>query len=53
MQYGRVLKGYLAHKKLLPLGPYSRTMPKALRWSEGGVLFLMIEVPLYGMSGLV
>ena len=29
------------------LGPYSRTMPRALRWSWVGVLFLMSEVPLY------
>jgi len=29
-----------------PLGPYSRTMPRALWWSEGGGLFLMSEVPL-------
>ena len=29
-----------------PLGPYSRTMRRALWWSEGGVLFLMSEVPL-------
>ena len=26
-----------------PLGPYSRTMPRALRWSWGGGLFLMSE----------
>ena len=24
--------GYLAHKKQRPLGPYSRTMPRALWW---------------------
>ena len=29
-----------------PLGPYSRTMPRALWWSLGGGLFLMSEVPL-------
>ena len=29
-----------------PLGPYSRTMPRALRWSWGRGLFLMSEVPL-------
>ena len=32
------------------IGPYSRTMPKALRWyygGPGGGLFLMSEVPLY------
>ena len=28
-----------------PLGPYSMTMPRALWWSWGGVLFLMSEVP--------
>ena len=30
-----------------PLGPYSRTMPRALRWSWGGGQFLMSEAPLY------
>jgi hypothetical protein len=30
-----------------PLGPYSRTMPRALWWSQGGGLFHMSEVPLY------
>ena len=30
-----------------PLGPYGRTLLRALRWSCGGVLFLMNEVPLY------
>ena len=29
-----------------PLGPYSRTMPRALRWSYRGVPFLVSEVPL-------
>ena len=29
-----------------PLGPYSRTVPRALRWSQGGGQFLMSEVPL-------
>ena len=29
-----------------PLGPYSRTMPRALRWSYGGGQFLLSEVPL-------
>ena len=28
------------------LGPYSRTVPRALWQSQGGVLFLMSEVPL-------
>jgi len=30
-----------------PLGPDSRTMPKALWQPCGGVLFLVSEVPLY------
>ena len=29
------------------LGPYSRTMPRALWWSYGGGLFLMSKAPLY------
>jgi len=29
------------------LVPYSRTIPRVLWWSQGGVLFLMSEVPLY------
>ena len=29
-----------------PLGPYSRTMPRALWWYQGGGLVLMSEVPL-------
>ena len=35
-----------------PLGPYSRNMPRAIRWSKGGGLFLLSEVPLY-LAGLV
>ena len=27
------LQEYLAHKRTPPLGPYSRSMPRALRWS--------------------
>jgi hypothetical protein len=30
------------------LGPYSRTMSKAIWWSYGRGVFLMSEVPLYG-----
>ena len=30
-----------------PLGPCSRTLPRALFWSCGEGLFLMCEVPLY------
>ena len=34
------LQGYLAHKKThLPLGPYGRTVPRALWWSQGGSAF--------------
>ena len=33
-----------------PLGPYSRTMLRALRWSLGGDLFIMSEEPLYNAS---
>ena len=29
------------------LGPYNRTMPRALWWPSGGTLFLMSEVILY------
>ena len=28
------------------LGPYNRTIPRFLWWSQGGVLFLMSEVLL-------
>ena len=41
------LQGYLAHGKLLPLGPYSRPMSRALRWSKGRRRFLMSEAPQY------
>jgi hypothetical protein len=34
-------------RKRLPPGPYSRHMPRALWWSQGGGRFLMSEVPLY------
>ena len=34
-------------RKRLPLGPYSRPEPRALRRSKGGGRFLMGEVPLY------
>ena len=29
-----------------PLGPYSRTIPRTIRWSESGVLVRMNEEPL-------
>ena len=28
-----------------PLGPYSRPMPRALWWTQGGGAFIMMEVP--------
>jgi len=45
------LQGYLAHKKRLPLGIYSRPMPRALWWRYtvgGGVL--MSGVALYTLG---
>ena len=35
------------------LGPYSMAMPRALRWSWGGKLFLMSEVPLYALHEFI
>ena len=32
------------------LGPYSRTIPRVLRWSQGEGWFLMSEVPLCPLS---
>jgi hypothetical protein len=29
-----------------PVGPYTRTMSRAVWWSQGGVPFLMSEVPM-------
>ena len=37
----------------LPLGPYSRTVPRALWGPQRGVRFLMNEVPLYQKMGRV
>ena len=34
-----------------PLGPYSKTMPRALSWSKGGGAFLMSKVPRYESGG--
>ena len=44
------LQGFLAHKNLAPIGPYSRNMLRAFRWSYGGELFIMSEVPLVYQS---
>ena len=40
-----MLRGYLAHKKQPPLGPYSRDMPRPLWWSQGGGAALRREGP--------
>ena len=40
-------QGYLVHDKRTPLGPCRRPVPRVLRGSRGGGLFLMSEVPLY------
>ena len=41
------VQGYLAYiRNNAQPGPYSRAMPRALCWSQGGELFLMSEVPL-------
>ena len=46
--------GTSLRRNRIPLGSYSSTMPRALRWPQGGVLFLMSEVPLYtaGYDGI-
>ena len=48
MASGVVLyRGTSLTRKRAPLGPYSRTMPRALWRSWGGWLFVMSEVPLH------
>jgi len=42
-------RGTLLIRNSALLGPYSRTMHETLRWSWGGELFLMSEVPLYAV----
>ena len=39
-------RGTLLIRNCLSLGPYSRPVPRALRWSLGGGHFFMREVPL-------
>ncbi|KAJ1473209.1 hypothetical protein T484DRAFT_3365307 [Baffinella frigidus] len=39
-------RGTSLMRNRLPVGPYSRTMPRVLWWSWGGGQFLMSEVPL-------
>jgi hypothetical protein len=41
-----LLQGTSLIRESAPLGPGSRTMPRALWWSWGGALFLMSEVTL-------
>jgi len=62
-RYSRVSIGFLTRsdaeyrgtsriRNSAPLGPYRRTMPRALGL-RGGVLFLLSEVPLYqGLLGV-
>jgi len=47
---GTPLQGYFAHEKPRPLGPYTRTMPRALWWRYGVGQFLMSEVPLQPLT---
>ena len=44
---GGVCRGTLLIRNCARLGPYSRTMTRALWQSQGGGQFLMSEVPLY------
>ena len=45
-QVSALYRGTSLIRNGLPLGPYSRTRPRALWWSQGGGQFLMSEVPL-------
>ena len=42
----RGYRGTSLMKNSAPLGPYNRTMPRALRWAQGRGLFLRSEVTL-------
>ena len=46
----RLYSGTSLIKNTPLLGPYSGTVPRVIRWSERGELFLMSEVPLQGCS---
>ena len=48
---GRGYKGASLIRNGLPLEPYSRSMLRPLWWSYGVTLFIMSEVPLYGVKG--
>ena len=45
--YADLYRGTASIRNRLPVGPYSRAMPRAIWRSWGGALFLMIQVPLY------
>ena len=45
--FPRIHRGTSLIRNCPPIGPYSRTMPRALWRSWGGAQFLMSEVPLY------
>ena len=43
----RVYRGTSLIRNRFRLGPYSRTMPRVIQRTWGGLQFLMSEVPLY------
>ena len=49
---GGVYRGTSLIRNRPPLGPYSRTMPRALWWSYGGREILVSEVSLKGSQGV-
>ena len=48
MEVDELYRGASPIRNSAPLGPYGRTMPRALQWSLGEVQFLTSEKPLYG-----
>ena len=44
------LQGYIAHKKHPPHWDHQRSLGIGLLWDPTGGVFLMSEVPLYGVS---
>ena len=45
---GRGYSATLRIRNSTPIGPYRSSMRRVAWWSQGGSLFLMSEVPLYG-----